>query len=74
MFNEHYGARYVRSGDWKLVSSSRDSTWQLFNLATDKAETKNLASYHPQKVNQLKTQWQQWASSHQVFPKPDKKS
>jgi arylsulfatase len=74
LFNEHFGARYARSGDWKLVSSSRDSTWQLFNIATDKAETQDLASEHPEKVNKLKAQWQQWASTHQVFPKPGKKN
>ncbi|CCH51117.1 sulfatase [Fibrisoma limi BUZ 3] len=70
LFNEHFGARYVRSDDWKLVSSSRDSTWRLFNVAADKAETQDVAAQHPEKVQQLATQWRQWATSHQVFPKP----
>ncbi len=73
LFNEHFGARYARQGDWKLVSSSRDSTWQLFNLATDKSETQDVAAQHPDKVRQLESQWHQWANTHQVFPKPGKK-
>ncbi|GAB3997366.1 arylsulfatase [Spirosoma daeguense] len=73
LFNEHFGARYARSGDWKLVSASRDTTWQLYNLATDKSETQDVAVQHPDKVRQLTAQWQQWAKTHQVFPKPAKK-
>lgn len=74
LFNEHFGARYARSGDWKLVSSGRDSTWSLFNLATDKSEVQDLAARYPEKVRQLQGLWQQWASQHQVFPKPGKKN
>lgn len=74
LFNEHFGARYARSGPWKLVSASRDSTWKLFNLDTDKAETQDLAAQHPDKVRQLADLWQQWASTHQVFPKPTRKN
>ncbi|GAB4021614.1 arylsulfatase [Spirosoma koreense] len=73
LFNEHFGARYARSGDWKLVSSSRDSTWHLFNLAVDRTETRDVAARFPQKVHQLASLWHGWARSHQVFPKPDSK-
>lgn len=73
LFNEHFGARYARSGNWKLVSSSRDSTWSLFNLATDKAETEDVAARYPDKVRELQKRWQQWAVSHQVFPRPGRK-
>ncbi|MBD2756796.1 arylsulfatase [Spirosoma validum] len=74
LFNEHFGARYVRSGDWKLVSASKDTTWHLFNLATDRTETQDVATQHPDTVSRLKNLWQQWASTHQVFPKPGKKN
>ena len=70
LFNEHFGARYVRSDDWKLVSTLRDSSWHLFNLATDRTETQDLAAQHPDEVRRLDKLWQQWANSHQVFPKP----
>lgn len=74
LFNEHFGARYARSGNWKLVAGSRDSTWSLFNLATDKSETQDVAAQHPDKVQQLDNLWRQWASTNQVFPKPGKKN
>ncbi len=74
LFNEHFGARYARSGHWKLVSASRDTTWHLFNLATDRTETQDVAVHHPDKVRQLAFEWHQWARRHQVFPKPGKKN
>jgi arylsulfatase A-like enzyme len=74
LFNEHFGARYARSGHWKLVSSSQDSTWHLFNLEADQTETKDLAAQYPDKVQQLDRLWHQWANTHQVFPKPSHKN
>ncbi|HEX9957874.1 MAG TPA: arylsulfatase [Fibrella sp.] len=73
LFNEHFGARSARLGDWKLVSSSGDSTWHLFNLATDQSETQDIAARQPDKVRQLSALWQQWANTHQVLPKPGRK-
>ena len=74
LFNEHFGARYARAGDWKLVSGSgRDSTWRLYNLATDYAETVDLAAQYPDKVKRIDSLWRQWAYTHNVFPKPGKK-
>ncbi|WP_295122233.1 arylsulfatase [uncultured Chitinophaga sp.] len=73
LFNEHFGARYARKGDWKLVSLSNDTTWQLFNLAADKTETNNLAAQHPEKVQELAVLWRNWAQTHQVFPKPGRR-
>jgi len=73
LFNEHYGARYAREGDWKLVSLAKDSTYHLFNLAADRTETTDLASKYPGKVHHLDSLWRQWASTHLVFPKPGKK-
>jgi arylsulfatase A-like enzyme len=70
LFNEHYGARYARLGSWKLVSLSNDTTWHLYNLANDKTETTDLAVQYPGKVRQLENIWQEWAHTHQVFPKP----
>lgn len=73
LFNEHFGARYARSGDWKLVSAANDSTWHLFNLAVDKTETKDLKAQYPEKVQHLDSLWREWAKTHKVFPKAQKK-
>ena len=70
LFNEHFGARYVRMGDWKMVSLSKDSTWHLFNLTNDKSETTDLELKYPNKVATMDSLWRIWANSHSVFPKP----
>ncbi|OIN59952.1 arylsulfatase [Arsenicibacter rosenii] len=70
LFNEHFGARYARYGDWKIVASGRDTTWQLYHLASDRTETTDLAARYPDRVKQLDGEWRKWAASHSVFPKP----
>ncbi len=53
----HEGNRPLRSGDWKLVAA-KDQPWELYNLAKDRAETKNLAAEMPDKVRELAAQWE----------------
>jgi arylsulfatase len=55
---EHEGNRAIRVGDWKLVAS-RDQPWELYDLATDRTETRNLARQNPEKVRELAQRWQQ---------------
>jgi L-rhamnose mutarotase len=52
----HDGHRAIRVGDWKLVGKS-DEAWELYNLLTDRSETKNLAANHPDKVMELELAW-----------------
>ncbi|UYQ91537.1 arylsulfatase [Chitinophaga horti] len=73
LFNEHFGARFARQGDWKLVSLSNDTTWHLYNLSADKTEMHDLAGKHPEKVQELAGLWREWALTHQVLPKPGRK-
>jgi arylsulfatase len=73
LFNEHFGARYAREGDWKIVSLSRDSAWHLYDLAKDRTEMEDVADRYPGKVKRLDSLWRQWANTHFVYPKPGKK-
>ncbi|MFI2741655.1 arylsulfatase [Zhouia sp. PK063] len=68
LFNEHYGAKYARYGDWKLVKKNNEK-WHLYNLANDKTEMHNLAAEKPEMVAQLDSLWQDWAKTHNVLPK-----
>ncbi|WP_207534154.1 arylsulfatase [Desertivirga arenae] len=71
LFNEHYGARYARYGEWKIVSKSgRDSTWHLYKISEDQAEMKDLSRMYPEKVKEMSRRWLSWAVQNQVFPKP----
>lgn len=72
IFNEHNNRRYARQGDWKIVSAGTDGTWELYNLKNDGTETINLANKYPEKVKQLDSLWQNWASKKKVYPKPGK--
>jgi len=60
LFWEHVGNKAIRKGDWKLVAEHQGD-WELYNLKVDRSELKNLAKTHPEKVRQLKQQWQQYA-------------
>jgi arylsulfatase len=64
---EHEGNRAIRSGDWKLVAV-HGGPWELYDLAKDRAETRNLASERPRKVRELAAQWQEWADRVGVVP------
>ena len=55
----HDGHRASRVGDWKLVSAGQNGPWELYNLKTDRTETKNLAAQHPDKAAKLKQAWTQ---------------
>ncbi len=47
----------LRAGDWKLHRGRTDRTWQLFNLADDIGETRDLSAANPAKVSELETAW-----------------
>lgn len=52
----HTGNRAIRQGDWKLVSE-KDQPWELYNLATDRSESHDLAAEQPQRVGQMEAAW-----------------
>lgn len=61
IFWEWSGNRAVRHGDWKLAWDSKVKRWELYDLATDRTETTDLALKHPDKVEELAARWQTWA-------------
>ncbi|MFW6171368.1 MAG: arylsulfatase, partial [Planctomycetota bacterium] len=70
---DHQGARGLRKGDWKLVWSKRmphDIDWELYNLAEDCCETRDLAAEHPDRVKTMAAEWEQWARRVQVIHEP----
>jgi len=54
----------VRSGPWRLQLGKTD---QLYDLANDPGETKDLASLNPEKVAELKALFKRWEQS---LPEP----
>ena len=74
LFWEHEGNAAIRVGEEKLVRRGEKGPWELFNLAKDRTEQKDLAAQKPQRVTALAAQWEEWARRCQVLPKPKPKS
>ena len=53
----HEGNRAVRVGNWKLVAA-KDEPWELYDLATDRTETRDLAPRNPTRVSELSKRWE----------------
>lgn len=68
-FWEQYNNRAVRHGKWKAVRPAGEDRWELYNLQTDRSETRNLAEQYPDVLATLTGAWQTWANTHQVLPK-----
>ena len=55
------GNAALRSGDWKIVRMGGKGvkpTWQLYHLSDDIAETRNLAEMEPERLKQMREQWE----------------
>ena len=55
------GNHAVRDGDWKLVAE-RGKEWELYDLASDRSETKDLSAAMPERVTRLGTMYNAWAA------------
>jgi arylsulfatase len=69
LFWEHSGNRAVRIGDWKLVAES-GGAWELYDLSSDRTETRDLAGTEPARVRQMAEAWEAWAARVGVRPWP----
>ena len=60
IFWEHEGNKAVREDRWKLVLRHR-SDWELYDMAADRTEQRNLAASNPGMVGRLSAAWEDWA-------------
>lgn len=70
LYWEHAGHRAVRKGNWKAVSLKWEGGWKLYNLSSDRSETRNLADRHPDRVERFRNMWNDWARRTNVVPRP----
>lgn len=73
-FHELNGRRALRMGEWKLVQYAKRpeafATPELFNLADDLSEVKNLASREPERVRAMLDRMRQSRIPSPQFPHP----
>ncbi|MBN2508021.1 MAG: arylsulfatase [Verrucomicrobia bacterium] len=67
LYWEHEGNRAIRDGSWKLVAKE-NQPWELYDLAADRTELRNLASAHPDRVRTMAAAWDAWAARADVLP------
>ncbi|MBI5769395.1 MAG: sulfatase-like hydrolase/transferase [Verrucomicrobia bacterium] len=56
-----------RAGDWKIIRDA-GGAWELYDLAHDISETKNLAASESARVADLAGRWEQW-NARQIEPR-----
>ncbi|MCO6047124.1 arylsulfatase [Aeoliella sp. ICT_H6.2] len=59
LFFQHGNGAGVRYGKWKASKRSGEN-WELFDLSQDPGETTNLASSHPEQLDELLSAWNTW--------------
>jgi arylsulfatase len=67
---EIFGNRALRQGDWKLRWEFKPlgkGDWELFNLAVDPAERKDLAAERPDKLRALVALWDSYVRTNNVI-------
>ena len=66
----------IRDGDWKLIEFYHYKNFELYNLATDPGEQKNLAASNSKKANELRAKlaaWQKKMNAKMPVANPDYK-
>lgn len=59
---EHAKGRAVRKAGWKLVAhTDSPEKWELYHIAEDLTETRDLAAQYPEKVEEMQNAWQAWS-------------
>ncbi|NED97798.1 arylsulfatase [Phytoactinopolyspora alkaliphila] len=67
LYWEHTGNCAVRRGRWKLVRAY-PASWELYDMTSDRAETRDLSADHPEEVADLAAAYDAWAARVGVVP------
>ena len=62
---DHFGSSAIRQGDWKLVRANtrvNKAAWELYNIAEDRCETRDLIKSYPERAKALESRWKEWAA------------
>jgi arylsulfatase len=68
IFWEHEANRALREGRWKLVARGQGGPWELYDMAADRSELRNLAPQFPHRVKHMAERWWRIALDCDVIP------
>ncbi len=68
LYWEYHGRQAVRLGDWKGYRASVDSPIELYDLAADIGETRDVADLHPDVVARIAGIMQSGRTESELFP------
>jgi arylsulfatase len=66
---EHMGHRAYREDNYKIVAGDGEP-WELYDLAADRCELRNLAAREPRRLAALTAAYERWAKGAGVLPWP----
>lgn len=75
---EMFGRRAIFAEGWKAISSHEkgddydSDTWSLYDTANDFSESRNVASEHPGRLDEMIGLWWREAEANQVLPLDDR--
>jgi arylsulfatase len=58
LFFQYAKGSAIRDGQWKM--SRNTPTWELYDMTSDRTETKDLAGTHPEIVQKMDAEWKAW--------------
>ncbi len=59
------GRKALRKGDWKIVYANQPwgtGDWELYNIARDRSESRNLAASQPAKLKEMLAEWKRYVA------------
>jgi len=69
---EHFNEKALMSFDgWKIIQPGSKAAWKLYDLNTDRTERNDVAAEYPDRLKQMITDYEAWATRTLVYPAPD---
>jgi arylsulfatase len=62
LFWEHESNKAFREGRWKLVKEQDEAAWQLYDMANDPTEMRDLSKEQPVRLKEMKARYEAWAT------------
>ncbi len=76
LYHDGWVAAHQHTFPWRqdFAPGFENEVWELYNINEDFSEAENVASQHPEKLEELKAMWEEEAQKYHVFPLDDRGS